>query len=194
LRNVEAITYPRERGDGGPTALVSLPAFSLEDRGYDCDFSSYRDGLGTIPSSLTLVFATTMQSAAPPSAAPPLLGHQHQEHVVTALAGLAEAREPVLGAGEQLCRMRPSRTPRPKRRTSSGSRSIRPPAIRICWHLDRVQGRPGDQIKADSRTAQCLRLPDDRAQRSRRADPSQGHAGDPDPRRGAGGLAASALG
>jgi putative SOS response-associated peptidase YedK len=30
-------------------------------------------------------------------------GHQHPQHIVAALARLAQAREPVLGPGEQLC-------------------------------------------------------------------------------------------
>ena len=35
-----------------------------------------------------------------------LSGYQHQEHVVAALAGLAQAGKPLLGPGEQLCNKR----------------------------------------------------------------------------------------
>jgi putative SOS response-associated peptidase YedK len=49
-------------------------------------------------------------------------GHQHPQHVVTALAGLAEAGEPLPGALQTaLPSMRRSQTPRPKRRTWFGS-------------------------------------------------------------------------
>jgi hypothetical protein len=44
----------------------------------------------------------------------------------------------------------------------------------------RHQGRPRDKIQADPRTSSGLRFPDDVAERDRRTDPSQGHAGDPD--------------
>ena len=61
-------------------------------------------------------------------------------------------------------------------------------------HLDRVQGRPRHQVEADPRAASRLWLPDDVAERGRRADPSQGDAGDPDDRRGARCLDARAVG
>ena len=50
------------------------------------------------------------------------------------------------------------------------------------WHLDGVQGRPWHKIEADTRPASRLWLPDDGAERRRRADPSPGDAGDPDHR------------
>ena len=53
---------------------------------------------------------------------------------------------------------------------------------RLRRHLDRVQGRPWHQVEADPRTASRLRLSDDIAERGRRADPSEGDAGDPDDR------------
>ena len=49
-------------------------------------------------------------------------------------------------------------------------------------HLDRVQGRSRHEVEADPRPASGLRLSDDIAERGRRADPSEGHAGDPDDR------------
>ena len=56
------------------------------------------------------------------------------------------------------------------------------------------RGDRGHQVQADTRTAQRLRLPDDVAERGGRADPPQGHAGDPDHRRGARRLDARAVG
>jgi hypothetical protein len=67
------------------------------------------------------------------------------------------------------------------------------PVAWLCWHLDRVQGRPGHQIQADTRTASGLRLPDHFAERRRRADPSKGDAGHFDQRRRMGRLDARAL-
>jgi len=51
-------------------------------------------------------------------------------------------------------------------------------------YLDGVQGRPGDQIKTDSRPASGLRLPDYFAERRGRTDPSESDAGHPADRRG----------
>ena len=47
------------------------------------------------------------------------------------------------------------------------------------WHLDRVQGRPRDEIETDTRPASGLRLSDHVAEFRGRTDPSQSHAGDP---------------
>jgi hypothetical protein len=58
----------------------------------------------------------------------------------------------------------------------------RPAAVRLRRHLDRVQRRPGHQLQAGARPSPRLRLPDDGAERDRRADPSEGDAGDPDDR------------
>ena len=67
-------------------------------------------------------------------------------------------------------------------------------ALRLRRHLDRIQGRPRHQIKTDPGAASGLWLPDDRAERGRRTDPSQGDAGDPDDRRRARRLDARAVG
>jgi hypothetical protein len=55
-------------------------------------------------------------------------------------------------------------------------------ADRLRWHLDRVQRRPRHEVKTDPWPSPRLRLrlPDDVAQRSSRADSREGHAGDPD--------------
>ena len=39
-------------------------------------------------------------------------GHEHPQHVLTALAGMAQAGEPLLGARQQLCRVRARAEPR----------------------------------------------------------------------------------
>ena len=67
-------------------------------------------------------------------------------------------------------------------------------ADRLRWHLDRVQRRPWHEVETDPRPSPRLRLPDDRAERDRRADPPEGHAGDPDDRRRARRLDARAMG
>ena len=48
-----------------------------------------------------------------------------------------------------------------------------PAAVRLRWHLDDVQRRPRHEVEADPGTASGLRLPDDRAERGGRADPSR---------------------
>ena len=68
------------------------------------------------------------------------------------------------------------------------------PLFAFGGHLDRVQRRARHKVEAHPRPAPGLRLPDDGAERRRRADPSQGYAGDPDDRRGTRRLDASALG
>src|SRR6266478_2282531 len=70
----------------------------------------------------------------------------------------------------------------------------RPTAVRLRRDLDRIQGRPRHQVKADPRPSTGLRLPDDGPERDSRADPSQSHAGDPDDRRRARRLDARPLG
>ena len=57
-----------------------------------------------------------------------------------------------------------------------------------------LQRRSRYQVQAGAGTASGLRLPDDGAERRRRADPSEGDAGDLDHRRGARCLDARALG
>ena len=57
-----------------------------------------------------------------------------------------------------------------------------------------VQGRSRHEVEAGARAASGLRLPDDGAERGRRADPPEGDAGDPDDRRGARRLDARAVG
>ena len=56
------------------------------------------------------------------------------------------------------------------------------------------KGDRGNQVEADPWAASRVRFPDDCAERSGRADPSQGHAGDPDHRRAAGRMEARAVG
>ena len=70
----------------------------------------------------------------------------------------------------------------------------RPTAVRICRRLDDVQRESRHQVQANPRRSLRLRLPDDVAERSRRADPSKSNAGDPDDRRGARRLDARAMG
>jgi putative SOS response-associated peptidase YedK len=53
---------------------------------------------------------------------------------------------------------------------------------RLRRHLDDIQRGSRHQIEAGARTASGLWLSDDGAERHRRADPSEGHAGDPDHR------------
>src|SRR5260221_10107102 len=52
-------------------------------------------------------------------------------------------------------------------------------AFRLRWYMDRIQGRAGHQVEADCWPAPRLRIPDHRAKRGRRADPSEGDAGYP---------------
>jgi hypothetical protein len=58
----------------------------------------------------------------------------------------------------------------------------------------RSQGRPWHEVQANLRAASRLRLPDDGTERGGRADPSQGHAGDPDDAGGMRRVDASAVG
>jgi hypothetical protein len=68
------------------------------------------------------------------------------------------------------------------------------PLFAFAWHLDRIQGRPWYQVHADTGTAQCLRLPDDIAERGGRADPPEGDASDPNHQRRARRLDARTVG
>jgi hypothetical protein len=68
------------------------------------------------------------------------------------------------------------------------------PLTAFRWHLDRVPGRTRDEVEADPGTTPRLWLPDDRAERNRRADPPEGNAGDLDDRRRVRRLHARALG
>lgn len=69
-----------------------------------------------------------------------------------------------------------------------------PAAVRFRRDLDRVQGRPGHQVKTDSRSTSRLWIPDDCAERRGCADPSESDAGNPDDGRRVGGLDAGAMG
>jgi hypothetical protein len=51
------------------------------------------------------------------------------------------------------------------------------PLVGVRWHLDRVQGRPWLQVEADIGAASGLRYG---TECRGPADPSEGHAGDPD--------------
>jgi putative SOS response-associated peptidase YedK len=64
----------------------------------------------------------------------------------------------------------------------------------FAWYLDGIQRRPRHQVQTDPRSTPRQRLPDDLAERHRRADPSQGDAGDPHDGRGARSLDARTLG
>src|SRR5262249_13411996 len=108
-------------------------------------------------------------------------GHQYPKHVVAALARLAEAGEPLPGAGEQLRRIRTRDKPGDQ---EEGRRLVRarrsPAAVLLRRHLDRVQGRPRHEVETDSGPTLGLRLSHDLAERDRRTDPSESDAGDPD--------------
>src|SRR5712664_332660 len=54
------------------------------------------------------------------------------------------------------------------------------PAVLLRRHLDRVQRRARHEVEAYPRPSPRLWFPDDFAERHRRADPSEGDAGDPD--------------
>jgi hypothetical protein len=61
-------------------------------------------------------------------------------------------------------------------------------------YLDRIQGRPWHQVQTDPRPSPGLRLSDNGAERDRRADTLQSHAGDPDDAGGMRRLDARAMG
>ena len=54
--------------------------------------------------------------------------------------------------------------------------------IRLRRDMDNVQRRARHQVETDTRPASGLRLPHHRSERRGRADPFEGHAGDPDDR------------
>ena len=87
-----------------------------------------------------------------------------------------------------------SRTRRRRKRTWSGSHSTMTVRCSRSAALDRIQGRARHQVKADPGTTSRLWLPDHRAERGGRADPFEGHAADPNHRRGAGRVDACAVG
>jgi hypothetical protein len=93
-------------------------------------------------------------------------------------ARLAEAGKPLPGAVQQLRR---TRAGVPNETKKEGRRLVRPrrrsAVVRVRGDLDRVQGRPRDEIQAGPRPSPGLRLPDDGAERRRRADPTQGPGG-----------------
>src|SRR5258705_7988959 len=91
--------------------------------------------------------------------------HEYPQHLVAALARLAETRKPLPGPVQQLRRVRAGAEPRDKEKGRCVVRvQWRQTAYRLRWHLDRVQGRPRHEVESDPRTAQRLRLPDDLAQ------------------------------
>jgi hypothetical protein len=98
----------------------------------------------------------------------------YREYVVTALAGLAEAGEPLPCAGQQLRRIRAGAEPRDQK---EGCRLVctqrGPAAVHLRWHLDRVQRGARYKVEADPRTAPGLRFPDDLAERRGRTNPPQ---------------------
>lgn len=107
-------------------------------------------------------------------------GHQHPQHVITALANVAQAGKPVLGPGKQLRRVRAGAKPGDQEKGCGVVRAQRgPAALRVRWHLDRIPGRPGHEIQTDPGASFRVRLPDDRPERRGGADPSQSDAGHP---------------
>ena len=54
--------------------------------------------------------------------------------------------------------MRRSLTPRPRKRTSFGSRSMMTGRYGLRWHLDRIHGRPGHQVQTGPRATSDLRF------------------------------------
>ena len=122
-------------------------------------------------------------------------GHQHPQHLIAALARLAEAGKPLPGAVQQLRGVRAGAEPGDEEKGRGLVRAQRRSAADLLRrHLDRVQGRPRHEIETDPGPPPRLRLPDDLAERGGRADPPEGHAGDPDDRRGARRLDARAMG
>ena len=113
--------------------------------------------------------------------------HEYPQRRLPTLAGLAQARKPVLGPGHQLRRIRAAAEPGDRQEGRSLIRAQRgPAAFRLRGHLDRVQGGPrARSVEAGTGASSRLRLLDDGAERRCRADPSKGDAGDPHHRRGA---------
>src|SRR5713101_5216296 len=121
--------------------------------------------------------------------------HQYPQHDFASLARLVEAGKSLLGPGKQLRGIRAGAKPGNEK---EGRRLVRaerrPTAVRFRWDLDRIQGRPRHQVKADPRPSPGLRIPDDGTERDSRADPSQSQAGEPDNARGMRRLDARAVG
>jgi len=90
--------------------------------------------------------------------------HQYPQDFVAVLAGLVEAREPMPGPAYSMCRAGPADQ---KARRHLVRAERRPTAVRLRRDLDRIQGRPRHQVKADPRPSPGLRLPDDVAERDR---------------------------
>ena len=102
--------------------------------------------------------------------------HQRAQRRLAALAALARRREPLRRAVHLVLGERGSA----RRLAAAGLvRARRKPAAGVLRrHLDALDlGAEGQGGRDDQRP---LRLPHDRAERRRRADPSQGDAGDPD--------------
>jgi hypothetical protein len=79
---------------------------------------------------------------------------------------------------ENLCLVPANSYERPRLVRARG----RPAAVLLRRHLDRVQVQPRRQIEANPRPAPRLRVPHNIAERRRRADTFEGHAGYPDHR------------
>ena len=107
-------------------------------------------------------------------------GHEHPQHVIAALARLAEAGEPMPGAGQQLRRVRTRAEPGDEEKGRGVVCAERGPAADLLrGHLDRIQRRSRYEVEAGTWATQCLRISHHVTERRRRADPSQGNAGDP---------------
>ena len=77
-----------------------------------------------------------------------IAGDQHPQHVLTALAGVAQAGEPLPGPGQQLCRIRAGAEPGDQEKGRGLVRHQRRPAAdRLRGHLDEFNGDRGTKSK-----------------------------------------------
>jgi hypothetical protein len=108
-------------------------------------------------------------------------GHKHQERVVAALAGLAQAREPLPGPGEHFAEYA-AETNSDTKKKDVGWFSLnedRPPfAFAGIW--TDFNGDRGTKSKPIPGPHLVYGFPDNCTKRHRRTDPSQSHAGDSD--------------
>jgi hypothetical protein len=75
-------------------------------------------------------------------------------------AGVLTGKTIILAFGVSPVAAAPARRRRDRRQREATAALLR-------WHLDRVQGRPRHQVQTDPRTAQRLRVPDNRPERGR---------------------------
>jgi hypothetical protein len=104
-------------------------------------------------------------------------------NVIAALAGLAEAGEPMPSSFQQLRGIRAGAEPgNEEERCCLVRAQRRQTPHRLRRHLDDVQRRSRHQIQAGARTAPSVRISDDLAERRRRAHPPKSNAGHSDNR------------